>query len=251
MSRLWAHACPSPGRPFPAPPPRLTGRPLTSRNSAEGSLSRPVPRGGLTARARRGRKWVGAAAAPLLLLLPGPRGPPPPGSAPSRRSGDQPPPAGPPQAQVQLTSPPAPGEGAPRSVPSVCPPKLCAADPCPRPPCGGTLLTFFPSPTPDLPGHSCRSWPDSRWAARTLDSAAATPCLLSQRTGSPSRDDSQLLTWSLTPSALPPPAGAAIGSGRPLPGHRPRASPGWSGSGTWSPAERRNSRASHRGHPRA
>ncbi|XP_060981640.1 translation initiation factor IF-2 [Dama dama] len=28
------------------------------------------------------------------------------------------------------------------------------------------------------------------------------------------------------------------------------ASPGWSGSGTWSPAERRDSRASHRGHPR-
>lgn len=29
-----------------------------------------------------------------------------------------------------------------------------------------------------------------------------------------------------------------------------RASPGRSGSGTWSPAERRDSRASHRGHPR-
>lgn len=115
---------------------------------------------------------------------------------------------------------PPPGR-APRSVPfSVCPPKLCAADPCPRPP-GEGRLTFFPEPTPDLPGHSCRPCPTAAGQPGLLDSAAATPACFPRGPG-PSRDDSQpphLRSLTRVPSSSGRRGG--IGSGRPLPGHRP------------------------------
>lgn len=192
---------------------------------------------------------MGAAAAPRLCCCSGTPRAPAPGSAPSRRSGDQPPPAGPPQAQVQLTSPPAPGGGRAAERPTVCPPELCAADPCPRPPCGGTLLTFFPSlpqtsrGTAAAPGPTAAGQPGLSTAPRPL------PACFPRGPGPPPG-----MIHSSSPGAsleCPPSSGRRGDRERaPSAGPPARASPGWSGSGTWSPAERRDSRASHRGHPR-
>lgn len=74
--------------------------------------------------------------------------------------------------------------------------------------------------SPDLRGHNRRSPPDSGWAARLSTAPRPLPASFQRaRTGSPSRDDSQLLTWSFARVPSPPPARATIGSGRPLPGH--------------------------------
>lgn len=103
-----------------------------------------------------------------------------------------------------------------------------------RPPCGRDAPHLLSEPTPDLPGTAAAPGPTAA-GQPGLDSAAATPRLLSQRTGSPPG-----MIHSSSPGAsLECPPSGRRGDRERAPRRATGQPPGWSGSGTWSPAERR------------